>query len=146
MSKLTLDTDLVIESLLGRNTNAEIVDKVREKLRRIVLPWRKDGCLPPKYERVLADGRRVGLVDSFLGGYGNAHRPRFHGWGFKGNNPCGQGACISGIEKAELLGGHPDEDDMTEAQWKEAEEAALSRAKGEVDAFLRREFPDLVLL
>ena len=114
---------------------------------KIVMPWSGTGSSPVTYERKTGDGRFVGKVDPWLGGYGNPSQPRHHGWGYKGINPQGQGVCTSGIVKVEPLVGHPsDPEDMSEEQWKEAEIAARDEAMKIVEEFLAKEFPNLTIL
>lgn len=147
MTKITVKSETTIEPrevlntlLTGSNVTAETVDQIQTKFDNIVMPWRPNSHMPPQFERLTATGKRVGLVDSWLGGYGDAHHPRFHGWGFKGSNPRGSGACTSGIIKVEWP--KPD----SEKAVLEAEEAARQEAMNKVDEFLSREFPHLVLL
>lgn len=144
MTTLTLDSKLLIETLLGKDTTPEIVDMLRTKLRLIVLPWRPDGCMPPKFERVTALGDRVALVDGWLGGYGQPHEPRHHGWGYSGGvSALGYGGtCVRGVVKVELPGGQI----LTEKAIKQAEHAAMLSAMKIVDDFIRKERPGTILL
>lgn len=138
--------DVVNVLLNDENVTSEAVKAIQDRLSKIAMPWKPDNCHPPKYERRLANGKLVGLVDPFLGGYGQAHRPRHHGWGYKGNTPGGSGVCTAGIVKVNLNGvdmnNHNDVDDEFRQREIEARDAAMLI----VDKFLEKEFPELVLL
>ena len=136
MTKLDeIDIDSALTTLLGKSTTPEIVDKIREKLKTIVLPWRKNDWSPPQWVRMTATGMQVGLVDSWLGGYASPHSPREHGWGYKANSPTGQGQCTSGIMEV------PKSMSMSTNV-----EGARLDAMMLVDEFLRKNFPSLILL
>ena len=144
MKEITIGTDYVMASLLGEDTTAGVVDEVVAHLKNVVLPWRKDNYHPPRYVRMTATGQQVGVVDPHLGGYGNAHNPAENGWGFSGIGPSGQGASISGIEKVpDNSSTCPDRDKEMKI---EAIEIGRQRALDKVDAFLRKEFPHMILL
>ena len=140
MNKTTFDTDAVLNALLGKDTTPEIVDKVREKLKTVVLPWRENDWSPAQWVRMTANGRQVGLVDSWLGGFAVARFPRHHGWGYKGNSPTGQGNCTSGIIEVDCQG-RQDEVGIVEC-----ENNARLDAMQIVDDFLREKYPELRLL
>ena len=141
-----VDIDAALNSLLGKSTTAEIVDKIREKLKSIVLPWRKNNWSPPQWVRMTADGKQVGLVDSWLGGYGSPHRPREHGWGYKGDSPRGHGQCTSGIVEVDTANLVTDQAGVNVEELKKCEENARLDAMQRVDEFLRQNFPGLILL
>lgn len=132
MTTLTLDSKVLIDTLLGKDTTPEVVDALRAKLKTIVLPWRPDGCMPPKFERVNGLGQQVAVVDGWLGGYGSPHEPHHHGWGYSASN--GQGHCIRGIKKVIYDG------TATEKEIQAAERAARDEIMDEVDAFLKKQF------
>jgi hypothetical protein len=143
-AKLDVDIDAVLSSLLGKNTTPEIVDKICAKLKTIVLPWRKNNWGPPQWVRMTAAGREVGLVDSHLGGFGDAHLPVNHGWGYKAINETGQGACTSGIVK---VAGDMSSDPVRDKEMKaQAVINAREDAKQIVDDFIRKELSHLRLL
>ena len=144
MAKLTIDTDALLDAVLA---TAEGVDVVLKRLEEIVLPWRKNEWGPPQWVRMTASGRQVGIVDPHLGGYAqNAHKPRFSGWGFKAIGPSGQGVSLGGkiepVEVGSYVLDAPDNEEIFER----LETEARLRAQEKVDEFLRREFPDLLLL
>jgi len=144
MTKLTLDSTSLIDVLLGSETTADVVDTVVERLTMIVLPWRPNSCHPPKFERRTASGYLVGVVDSFLGGYSNPHKPHLHGWGYQGSSPHGS-TCTRGIvtvDTEHLVFDDPSSKDTI----KMCEKAARIQAQKIVDEFLREEFPGLLLL
>jgi hypothetical protein len=142
MATMTFDTKTVIETLLGKDVSPETVDLIMKRLKTIVLPWRPDGCVPPKYVRTTGNGDVIATVDSWLGGYGSPHAPREHGWGFQVSMSylTGCGACDSGIVPVEF--GKTD----SEKTIKGAERGAMLLAMEKVDAFLKREARHLVLL
>lgn len=139
------DEDIVDQILSEDNLTAETVKKIKARFEKIVLPWEPNGFVPPKYERRTASGVRIGLVDSWLGGYAEPHSPYKFGWGYEGKSPLGQGHCTSGIQPVDLSGLNPGSSDYLAAV-KACEATARIEAQRKVDAFLRRHFPDLIFL
>jgi len=148
--EITIDTHTLIEELLGANVDAATVHDIRFRLSSIVLPWRSDGSSPPKFIRETALGVQLGIVDSWLGGYGNPHSPELNGVGFHVNGPNGQGVCDSGIVYVEHQSSSPTEAKVSEKERKDdltkRRNAAFATAKRKVDDFLAKEFSNLVLL
>ena len=74
-------------------TEEQVLEEMRLKLDRTVLPWEADGCHPPRYMRRKASVSRDGLVavlncrgvvsvvDSRVGGFNDeCHYPEYIGW------------------------------------------------------------------
>ncbi len=85
-----------------------------------ILPWAPNENTPPQFIRVDGLGRRVAIVTSRLGGYGDVHDAT-DGWGYK-SCPSGQGHVTSGIVPSR------------------------EEAMAIVDKFLSKYFPGLILL
>lgn len=63
---------------------------IRKGLKRIIekkiaMPWKEDGSVPPCYVRLAApNSEQIAIVDPHLGGYANPHEAADqHGWGWK---------------------------------------------------------------
>lgn len=137
MGKLTLDTDMVIASLLGKDTNAETVQKITKRLDKIVMPWSLNNSSPADHVRCLASGREIAIVTARLGGFAWPHRPWEHGWGYRVS---GMGSHhLSGIS---TIAGTGHVGNSVE----ECASTALENARTTVDLFLQREFPNLIYL
>lgn len=142
---ITIDVQTALDAMLGKGVGAlgakvdpKTVDLIRERLATVVLPWRPDAAWPPRFERVMALGdTQVALVDSFLGGYGDAHNPRFFGWGYKAQFGS---RCLRSVQKVSFK---PTD---SEQAIRASEKAARNEAMLKVDEFLRKEFPHLILL
>jgi len=129
-----------IEAVNSTEFTPEAIRAYMKQVAKVVMPWGTDGGSPPAYERRTGDGRFVGRVDPRLGGYGESHQPRHHGWGYKGLDPRGQGRCTSGIVTVEW------DESMTEEEIKAAEVVARNKAMKIVEDFLSKEFPGLTVL
>jgi len=139
MSQLTISTDLVLNSLLGKDSNVEVVKEIQERLKKLCTPWEKDGSTPAGFVRKNGLGQVLGVVDARLGGYGDPHRPHKHGWGYEGRNPRGQGAWERGLLKVDtdqLVLDAPENKSAIQA----CEEQTKLEAMKIVDDFLVREF------
>ena len=135
-TETTTDPTEEIAAALLRNPTVALVTALRDRLKDIVLPWSHDTSSPPKHERRTAAGELLAVVDPFLGGYGDAHRPENHGFGYA---TVRMGASTNGIITVASLG--------TEfATVEDSRAAMLNVAKGRIDDFLRREFMALKLL
>lgn len=141
MAMLTLDSDTIIKTLLGKEPSVEIVDALRERLKKIVLPWRRDGSSPPRWVRLTGDGKQVGIVDAWLDGYGDPGAPWIHGWGYKASGPSGYGVCTKGIV-------HHERDGLLREGLTKEQNAYedMTTAMARVDSFLMRECPFMTLL
>jgi hypothetical protein len=137
MTTLTLDSKTLIDALLGKDTTPEVIDAIVARLDKIVLPWRRNDHVPPQFERQTATGKLVGIVDSWLGGYGSPNKPEHHGWGYKACGPDGYGQGTSGIIKVEPVDRAPIDDAVI---------CSRTTAMIKVDQFLTKYYPDLVLL
>ena len=144
MTKFTIDAADLIDGLLGEDATLENVLEVRQRLKKLVLPWQPNGHYPPQYERRLADGTLIGIVDAFLGGYGNPHQPELHGYGYKADPPRSS-RVESGIQHFDVSGLDRDEEDYEE-DLVQLRVAARQVAQDKVDAFLRRECPGLIFI
>ncbi len=144
--EITIKADTLINELLGANATVETVELIRAKLSKIVLPWQEDGCLPPKFVRKTGLGVQLGIVDSFLGGYGSPHKPELHGVGWKANTARGQGACNSGIVKVDTGNLVIDREFVNSDEIKACRDEAFAKAKANVDEFIRTELHGYTLL
>ena len=140
---ITVDVGPLLDTFL---LTSEGVDAVLERLKTIVLPWRKDPHYSPtRWVRLTAAGAEVGVIDPFLGGYGNPHRACLHGYGWKVIGPSGQGMGDSGLEDVDI--GDLDVYDESERDELAAcEEATRRFLMAKIDMFLRENFPKLTLL
>jgi len=104
-------------------TDPQSVKEAQEALANIVLPWERDECYPPNLIRVTGLGVRIATVSAHLGGFGDAHNPEKHGWGYQSWPQInGSGSSISGIHMNRI------------------------NAQAEVDDFLTQAFPQLRVL
>jgi hypothetical protein len=133
---LTLDSTMLIDILLGKDTTPEVVDMIRARLEKLVLPWRPNSSSPCDYVRTTALGREVAIITARLGGYGDSHYPRHHGWGY---GTAAMGQCIRGIERVDFK---PTDSEKTIAA---AERVALLAAMTRVDQFLVKELGHTLL-
>jgi len=138
---IDIGADVIIDALLGSDTNEEIVEAVRNRLEIIVLPWRTDGSMPPKFIRETALGVQLGIVDPWLGGYARPHQPEVSRIGWRATTPSGQGACDSGVVKVETA-----EAGFVVPTIEEGRTSAFARAKEKVDIFINLELHGYTLL